>query len=162
MSVFVSVEKKKQVLLETKKWLRIIYKAEKALIALLLTKNSKKQRELKSKVNPHPFGSIFQMMCVCLYVHLQGGGSLQVLWHLLLTLQTLVVTSSSFKSGQEIQLTFPRQWEQMLVYHRNALWWPLYVVRYTPLSVWPLPLIAATTNLSCTPETSGAFQTLKP
>ena len=32
------------------------------------------------------------------------------------------------------------------------------VVRCTPLSVWPLPLKAATTNSSCTPETSGAFQ----
>ena len=62
------------------------------------------------------------------------GGSLQVFWHLLLTLQTLIVTSSSSKSpllGQEIQLTFPRQWEQMLVHHRKALWWPLCVVRCT-------------------------------
>ena len=35
-------------------------------------------------------------------------------------------------------------------------------VRCTPLSVWPLPLKAATstTNSSCTPEASGAFQTL--
>ena len=66
MSVFVSVEKKS--FARDKKWLRIIYKAEKALIALLLTKNSKKQRELKSEVNPHPYWSISQMMCVCLYV----------------------------------------------------------------------------------------------
>ena len=31
------------------------------------------------------------------------------------------------------------------------------VVRCSPLSVWPLPLKAATTNSSCTPETSRAF-----
>ena len=62
------------------------------------------------------------------------GGSLQVFWHHMPTLQTLVVTCSSSKSpllGQEIQLTFPRQWEQMLVHHRKALWWPLCVVRCT-------------------------------
>ena len=68
------------------------------------------------------------------------GGSHQVFWHLLLTLQTLVVTSSSSKSpllGQEIQLTFPRQWEQMLVYHRNTLWWPLYLVLPFPSDLCP-------------------------
>ena len=68
------------------------------------------------------------------------GGSLQVFWHHMPTLQTLVVTCSSSKSpllGQEIQLTFPRQWEQMLVHHRNALWWPLYVALPFPSDLCP-------------------------
>ena len=78
--------------------------------------------------------------CACMSAPWGVGGSHQVFWHLLLTLQTLVVTSSSSKSpllGQEIQLTFPRQWEQMLVYHRNALWWPVYLVLPFPSDLCP-------------------------
>ena len=119
---------------------------------------------MKSKVNLHPFWSIFQMMGVCLYVRTLREAALFKFFDISCSLSKPWLSPLQVPSphclGKRFSWLFRVNENRCLSTierHCDGLC-ALYVVRCTRLSVWPLPLKAATTNSSCTPETSGAFQ----